>query len=175
MTDIWFKRVIRDQNKYFDTNFRHWKMLSCHDLGYQMSIFFFLKTVYQIKAFNLFFIMEFTSWKYLITFKSYTNKRTENTCPGFPPLKNTVLSRFRVSNVNIKKKKRYIKLKPLISSLLWNLHHENISFRSKVIPINYWKIPVPALNPPVYIIYKTDHFDYSCDKFMFIWIFLCRR
>ena len=45
--------------------------------------------------------MEFTSWKYLITFKNYTNKRTENTCPGFPPLKNTVLPRFRVSNVNI--------------------------------------------------------------------------
>jgi hypothetical protein len=37
----------------------------------------------------------------LITFKSYTNKRTENTCPGFPPLKNTILPRFRVSNVNI--------------------------------------------------------------------------
>jgi hypothetical protein len=45
--------------------------------------------------------MEFTSWKYLIMFKSYTNKRTENTCPGFPPLKNTVLPWFRVSNVNI--------------------------------------------------------------------------
>jgi hypothetical protein len=29
------------------------------------------KTLYQIKAFNLFFIMEFTSWKYLIPFKSY--------------------------------------------------------------------------------------------------------
>jgi hypothetical protein len=61
----------------------------------------FFKTIYQIKAFNLFFIMEFTSWKYLITFKSYTNKHTENTCIGFPPLKNTVLPRFRVSNVNI--------------------------------------------------------------------------
>ena len=83
LTDIWFKRVMRDQNKYFDTNYRHfrdWKILSCHDLGYQMSIF---------------------------------------------------------------KKKRYITLKPLISSLLWNWHHENISFRSKVIPINYWKLPVP--------------------------------
>jgi hypothetical protein len=103
LTDIWFKRVIRDQNKYFDTNyrhFRHWKILSCHDLGYQMSIFK-KKTVYQIEAFNLFFIMEFTSWKYLITFISYTNKRTENTCSGFPPLKNTVLPRFRASNVNI--------------------------------------------------------------------------
>jgi hypothetical protein len=33
------------------------------------------------------------------------------------------------------KKKRYIKVKPLISSLLWNLHHENISFRSKVIDL----------------------------------------
>jgi hypothetical protein len=44
-----------------DTNnrhFRHWKIMSCHDLGYQ------------IKTFNLFFIMEFTSWKYLIP--SYT-------------------------------------------------------------------------------------------------------
>ena len=92
LTDIWFKRVMRDQNKYFDTNYRHfrdWKILSCHDLGYQMSIF-------------------------------------------------------------KKNKKRYIKLKPLISSLLWNLHHENISFRSKVIPINFRKIPVPVLNPPVY-------------------------
>ena len=27
--------------------------------------------------------MEFTSWKYLILFKSYTYKRTDNTCPGF--------------------------------------------------------------------------------------------
>ena len=68
--------------------------------------------------------------------------------------------------MSIFKKKRYIKLKPLISSLLWNLHHENISFRSKVIPINYWKIPVPVLNPPVYNSYKIDHFDYSYDKFM---------
>jgi hypothetical protein len=33
-------------------------------------------------------------------------------------------------------------LKPLISSLLWNLHHENISLCSKVIPINIMKIPV---------------------------------
>jgi hypothetical protein len=67
---------MRDQNKYFDSNYRHfrdWKILSCHDLGYQMSIF---------------------------------------------------------------KTKRYITLKPLISSLLWNWHHENISFRSKVIPIS---------------------------------------
>jgi hypothetical protein len=82
LTDIWFKRVIRDQNKYFDTNyrhFRHWKILSCHDLGYQMSIYFL---------------------------------------------------------------KLYTKLKPLISSLLWNLHHENISLHSKVIPINVLKIPV---------------------------------
>jgi hypothetical protein len=45
--------------------------------------------------------MEFTSWKYPITFKSYNYKHTENTCPGFPPLKNTVLPRFWVSNVNI--------------------------------------------------------------------------
>ena len=38
----------------------------------------------------------------------------------------------------LKEKKRDIKLKSLISSLLWNLHHENISFRSKVIiHINY--------------------------------------
>ena len=44
--------------------------------------------------------------------------------------------------MSILKKKRYIKLKPLISSLLWNLHHENISFHSNVIPVNYWKIPV---------------------------------
>jgi hypothetical protein len=54
---------------------------------------------------------------------------------SFPPLKNTVLPRFRVSNVNIFLK-LYINLMPLISSLLWSLHHENISFRSKVIPIN---------------------------------------
>ena len=87
MTDIWFKRVIRDQNKYFDTNYRHflhWKILSCHDLGYQMSIF---------------------------------------------------------------KKKLYIKLKPLISSLLWNLHHEHISFRSKVIPIKVLKNTCPGFKP----------------------------
>ena len=38
--------------------------------------------------------------------------------------------------------KLYIKLKPLISSLLWNLHHENILLRSKVIPINILRIPV---------------------------------
>jgi hypothetical protein len=31
--------------------------------------------------------MEFTSWKYLIPFKSYTctYKHTENTCPGYRP------------------------------------------------------------------------------------------
>ena len=107
----------------------------------------FLKTLYQIKAFNLFFIIELTSWKYLFTFKSYTYKHTENTCPGFPPLKNTVLPRFRVSNVNIFKKTLYIKLKPLISSLLWNLHHEHISFRSKVIPINVLKNTCPGFKP----------------------------
>jgi hypothetical protein len=85
LTDIWFKRVMRDQNKYFDSNYRHfrdWKILSCHDLGYQMSIFK-KKTLYQIKVFNIFFIMEFTSWKYLIPFKSYTHKVLKNTCPGF--------------------------------------------------------------------------------------------
>jgi hypothetical protein len=64
--------------------FRHWKILSCHELGYQMSIFFF---------------------------------------------------------------KLYIKLKPLISSLLWNLHHENISFRSKVIPINVLENTCPGFKP----------------------------
>jgi hypothetical protein len=34
--DIWFKRVIRDQNKYFDTNYHHfcnWKILSCYDFS----------------------------------------------------------------------------------------------------------------------------------------------
>ena len=81
------------------------------DLRYQMSIL--KKTLYQIKAFNFFFLMEFTSWKYLIPFKSYTYKLLKNTCP--------------------------------------------------------------VLNPSVYNSYKIDHFDYSCDKFMFIWIFLCRR
>jgi hypothetical protein len=35
--------------------------------------------------------------------------------------------------MSIFKKKNDIKLKPLISSLLWNLHHENISFRSKFV------------------------------------------
>jgi hypothetical protein len=84
------------------------------------------------------------SRKYLITFKSYTNKGTENSCPGFPPLKNTVLPRFRVSNVNIFSI-TYIKLKPLISSLLWNLHHENMSFRSKVIPINVLENTCPGI------------------------------
>ena len=88
LTDIWFKSVIRDQNKYFDTNyrhFRHWKTLSCHDLGYQMSIFFL----------NL-----------------------------------------------------YIKLKPLISSLLWSLDHENILFHSKVIHIKLLKNTCPGFTCP---------------------------
>ena len=43
--------------------------------------------------------------------------------------------------------KNYIKLKPLISSLLWNLHHENISFRSKVIPINILENTCPGFKP----------------------------
>ena len=68
-----------------------------------------------------------------------------------------------VSNVK-KNKKLYINLKPLISSLSWSLHYENISFRSKVIPINVLKIhvvvlPVLVLNQPVtwsnYVISKT--------------------
>jgi hypothetical protein len=40
-----------------------------------------------------------------------------------------------------------IKLKPLISSLLWNLHHENISFHSKVIPINILENTCPGFRP----------------------------
>jgi hypothetical protein len=40
-------------------------------------------------------------------------------------------------------------LKPLISSLLWSLHHENISFRSKVISINVLKI-CPGFTCPGY-------------------------
>jgi hypothetical protein len=40
-----------------------------------------------------------------------------------------------------------VKLKPLISSLLWNLHHENISFRSKVIPINVLENTCPGFKP----------------------------
>jgi hypothetical protein len=43
-------------------------------------------------------------------------------------------------------KKLYIKLKPLIS-LLWNLHHENISFRSKVIPVNVLENTCPGFKP----------------------------
>ena len=38
----------------------------------------------------------------------------------------------------------YIKLKPLISFLLWNLQHENISFCSKVIPINVLENTCPG-------------------------------
>jgi hypothetical protein len=34
-----------------------------------------------------------------------------------------------------------------ISSLLWNLHHENISFRSKVIPINALENTCPGFKP----------------------------
>ena len=64
--------------------FRHCKILSCHDLAYQMSIYFL---------------------------------------------------------------KLYIKLKHLISCLLWNLHHENISFRSKVIPINVLENTCPGFKP----------------------------
>jgi uncharacterized membrane protein (DUF373 family) len=72
--DIWYPKTVFFNGRNDDNLvFCHWKILSCDDLGYQMSIF---------------------------------------------------------------KKKLYIKLKPLISFLLWNLHHENISFRSKVIPIN---------------------------------------
>jgi hypothetical protein len=41
----------------------------------------------------------------------------------------------------------YIKLKPLISSLLSNLHHEHISFCSKVIPINVLKNTCPGFKP----------------------------
>ena len=40
-----------------------------------------------------------------------------------------------------------IKLKPLVSSLLWNLHHENISFRSKVIPISVLENTCPGFKP----------------------------
>jgi hypothetical protein len=73
-------------------------------------------------------------------FKGYTNKHNENTCPRFLPLKNTVPPRFRVSNVNIF-------LNTLISSLLWNLHHKNISFRSKVIPIIILENTCPGFKP----------------------------
>ena len=38
----------------------------------------------------------------------------------------------------------YIKLKPLISSLLWSLDHENISFRSEVIHIKLLKNTCPG-------------------------------
>jgi hypothetical protein len=52
--------------------------------------------------------------------------------------------------------KLYIKLKPLISSLLWNLHHENISFHSKVIYLyTYWKIPILVLNPHPILTFDT--------------------
>ena len=70
------------------------------------------------------------------------------------PLNNTVLLQFRVSNVKTKLK-TYIKLKPLISSLLWRLYHDNISFRSKVIPINVLKIPVLVL--PVLVLNHPDN------------------
>ena len=49
--------------------------------------------------------------------------------------------------MSILKKKGYINLKPLISSLLWNLHHENISFCSKVIPINVLENTSPGFKP----------------------------
>ena len=80
--------------------------------------------------------------------------------PSFPPLKNTVLPRFRVSNVK-KKIITHIKLKPLMTSLSWSLHHENISFRTKVIPINVLKIPVlilpvMVLNRPLRKLIKPD-------------------
>ena len=62
-------------------------------------------------------------------------------------MKNIVLPRFRVSNVNIFFN-LYIKLKPLISSLLWSLDHENISFCSKVIHINILKNTCPGFTSP---------------------------
>ena len=71
---ITFKSYTNKRTENTCPGFPPLKILSCHDLGYQMSIFF-LK-LNQIKAFNIFFIMEFTSWKYLIPFKSYIYKRT---------------------------------------------------------------------------------------------------
>jgi hypothetical protein len=64
--------------------------------------------------------------------------------------------------------KLYIKLKPLISSLFWNLHHENIALRSKVIPINVLKI---QYTPSVSIIilsgrtYSSQNVRQISDKF----------
>jgi hypothetical protein len=48
-------------------------------------------------------------------------------------------------------------------------NHENISFRSKVIPKNYWKIPVPVLNPPVY---NNTHIPYMNLGVYILWLFV---
>jgi hypothetical protein len=61
------------------------KTIKCNYVHYFMIIS--KKKLYQIKTFNLFLVMEFTSWKYLIPFKSYTYKLLKNTCPGFKRLK----------------------------------------------------------------------------------------
>ena len=64
--------------------------------------------------------------------------------------------------MSIFKKKLYIKLKPLISSLLWNLHHENISFRSKVIPINILENTRPGFKPSPSKIDKQHFIGHTC-------------
>ena len=61
-------------------------------------------------------------------------------------MKNIVLPRFRVSNVNIIFKTVY-QIKAFNLFFIMKLHHENISFRSKVIPVNVLKNTCPGFRP----------------------------
>jgi hypothetical protein len=49
-----------------------------------------------------------------------------------------------------------------MSSLLWNLHHENISFRSKVIPINALENTCPGFKPSPSKIDKQHTLGHTC-------------
>jgi hypothetical protein len=111
--------------------------------------------------------MEFTSWKYLVTFKSYTNKRTENTCPGFPPLKNTDLgyqmsifffkTLYQVKALNIFFIVEFTSWKYLIPFKSYTYKH------SKVIPINVLENTCPGFKPSPSKIDKQTHFiDHTC-------------
>ena len=77
LTDIWFKSYTWSKQIFW------YKLSSFPPLKKTVlprfrvsNVNIFFKTLYQIKAFNIFFIMECTSWKYLIPFKNYTYKRT---------------------------------------------------------------------------------------------------
>jgi hypothetical protein len=77
LTDIWFKSYTWSKQIFW------YKLSSFPPLKNTVlprfrvsNVNIFFKTLYQIKAFNIFFIVKFTSWKYLIPFKNYTYKHT---------------------------------------------------------------------------------------------------